>query len=218
VVEAPNAETADKVAGTAERLLTDLSRQWLGRELPPWPDPCPISVTLGSDASRGSTTFVFNDGKVTRQEMHLEGTLERILDGVLPHEMTHVVLTQHFRRPFPRWADEGGATLGEGQAERARYREQMRQLLATPGRCIPLRDLFGLGAYPRDAFAFYGSGFSVSNYLVALKGRRKFLEFVGTGMEGDWDAAVRQCYEFDTVEELERAWLDRVRTDAAAQR
>jgi hypothetical protein len=147
--------------------------------------------------------------------MHLEGTLEWILDGVLPHEMTHVVLSHHFRRPFPRWADEGGATIGEGKAERARYREQMRQLLATPGRCIPLRELFELSGYPRDAFAFYGAGFSVSNYLVALKGRRKFLEFVGTGMEGDWDAAVRQCYEFDTVEQLERAWLDRVRKEAA---
>jgi hypothetical protein len=213
VVEAPSAEMADRVARAAERLLTDLSRQWLGRELPEWSEPCPIIVTLGSEASRGSTSFIFVDGRISWQEMRLEGSLDRILGGVLPHEMGHVVLTQHFRRPFPRWADEGGATLGEGEVERARYREQMRQLLTTPERCIPLRDLFTLNRYPRDAFAFYQAGSSVSSYLVALGGRRKFLEFLAVAMDGDWDAAVRRFYDFDTVEDLERSWLERVRRE-----
>jgi hypothetical protein len=218
VVEAPTEEMAAKVSREAERQLADLSRRWLGRESPEWAEPCPITVTLGSDGSRGSTSFVFVDGRVARQEMRLEGTLERILEGVLPHEMTHVVLTQYFRRPFPRWADEGGATLGEGEIETARYREQMHNLLATPDRCIPLRELFGLNQYPRDSFAFYETGFSVSNYLVKLKGRPTFLKFIGTGMDGDWDAAVKRCYGFETVEDLERAWLERIRKDGPRAR
>jgi hypothetical protein len=218
VVEAPTADAAGQVARAAERNLRDLSLQWLGRELPEWPDPCPVIVTVGPRVSRGSTTFVFKDGRVVRQEMHLEGTLARILDGVLPHEITHVVLTQHFRRPFPRWADEGGATLAEGDAETSRYREQMNLLLANPERCIALRDLFGLAHYPRDSFAFYETGFSVSSYLVGIRGRRTFLEFIGVGMDVDWDTAVRRYYGFNSVEGLERAWLRRLRDDQTLAR
>jgi PAS domain-containing protein len=216
VVEAPTADIADRVARAAERRLKELSQQWLGHELPDWPEPCQINVTLGPGVSRGSSTFVFRDGRVTQREVHLEGTLERILDGVLPHEMSHVVLTQHFGRPFPRWADEGGATLAEGELQTAHYREQMQHLLTKPERCIPLHELFDLERYPRDSFAFYEIGFSISSYLVELKGRRKFLEFVAAGMDDDWNKAVQRYYGFDSVEDLQKAWLARLHKDTSS--
>jgi hypothetical protein len=218
VIEAPTTEIADRVALAAERQLKDLSRLWLEREASDWMDPCPITVTVGAVASRGNSTFVFRDGRVAQREMHLEGTLERILDGVLPHEMSHVVLTQHFGRPFPRWADEGGATLAEGAAQTEHYREQMQRLLSRPERCIPLRELFDLEGYPPDAFAFYEIGFSVSSYLIELKGRRRFLEFISAGMNDDWNRAVRRCYGFDDVNELQHSWLDRLRKEAESRR
>jgi hypothetical protein len=204
---APTAEIAGRIALAAERSLAQLSRQWLGRDLPDWDEPCPITVTLGTTASRGSSTFLFRDGRVVRQEVQVEGSLERILDGVLPHEMSHVVLTGYFGKPFPRWADEGGAALAEGELQTRQYRQQMQQLLTRPDRCIPLRELFGLEHYPRDAFAFYETGFSVSRYLIGLKGRRKFVAFVTAGMEGDWNDAVHTCYGFATVDDLQLAWL-----------
>lgn len=207
VVEAPGEEAARRIAAEAERKLKDLAIAWLGRELPDWSEPCPVTVTLGAQASRGCTTFVFGDSGIARQEMHLEGTLDRILDGVLPHEMTHVVLAHYFGRPIPRWADEGGASLSEGKVEEARYHDQVRRLLAAPDRQIPLRELFDLARYPHDLFAFYTSGHSVSSYLVGLKGRRTFLSFVALGMGGDWDGAVRRYYGFESVEDLEQAWL-----------
>jgi hypothetical protein len=213
VVEAPDVATAGKIANAAERQLKEVAKQWLGRELPEWSEPCPITVTLEASGIGGSSTFVYNEGRVERQEMHLEGSLERILGGVLPHEIAHVVLAHHFRRPFPRWADEGGATLAEGDLELAHYREKMAQILATPERCIPLRDLFALKQYPRDIHAFYGVGFSISNYLVAVKGRRTFVDFVAAGMDGDWDTAVKKHYGFKTVEELEQAWIVRLRQE-----
>jgi hypothetical protein len=218
VVEAPTAEIAARIARGAETNLRDLSQKWLAREPAEWGEPCQISVSLGSENNRGSSTFVFREGRVVRQEMHLEGNLERILDGVLPHEMTHVVLTGYFGRPFPRWADEGGATLAEGELQTTQYREQMRRLLATPSRCIPLRELFGLEHYPRDAFAFYETGFSISRYLVGLKGRREFVAFVTAGMDGDWNDAVRHSYGFETVEELQTAWLESVRKEKEPNR
>jgi hypothetical protein len=218
VVEAATADIADRIAKAAERNLKELSRQWLAREPVDWDEPCSVTVAIGTDNSRGSSTFVFREGRVVRQEMHLEGSLERILDGVLPHEISHVVLTGHFGRPFPRWADEGGAALGEGELQTKHYREQMLKLLAMPDRCIPLRELFGLEHYPHDAFAFYETGFSVSRYLVGLKGRREFVAFVSAGMEGSWIDAVRRSYGFDTVEDLQSAWLASVRKENDASR
>lgn len=213
VVEAPDAESAGAIARAAERQLSDLSKKWLGRELPGWSELCPITVALGHDAPGGCTTFVFKDGHVARQEVRVEGDLKRILEGVLPHEISHIVLTQHFRRPFPRWADEGGAALAEGERELRRYRERMARIIETPDRRIPLRDLFELTGYPHDVFAFYGTGFSISSYLVTLKGRHTFLEFIAVGMEGDWDLAVRKYYGFNSVEDLEKHWLARIRLD-----
>ena len=49
--------------------------------------------------------------------MTVEGSLERILNSVLPHEVTHTIFAAKFGRPLPRWADEGGAVLSEDATE-----------------------------------------------------------------------------------------------------
>ena len=49
--------------------------------------------------------------------MRVIGTPERILDSVLPHEVTHTVMATHFGQPLPRWADVGICTTVEHAAE-----------------------------------------------------------------------------------------------------
>ena len=62
--------------------------------MPPWPQRCPIEVTVTRDGAGGATTFGYNDrGGVDWQEMHIEGRLDRLLNSVLPHEITHTVFT-----------------------------------------------------------------------------------------------------------------------------
>ena len=61
----------------------------------------------------GATTFQFQDGEVFGWRMSIQGSRERMLDSVLPHEITHMIFASHFRQPLPRWADEGGATSVE---------------------------------------------------------------------------------------------------------
>src|SRR5207249_5247071 len=139
---------------------------WLGREMPQWPEPCPLRVTVTPGGSGGATSFAFDRGQVLGQNMHIEGTLERLLASVLPHEVTHTVFAYHFRQPVPRWADEGGAVLSEDDQERERHDKLCRQILNTPGRKIPLRRLFALHDYPGDVMALYAEGFSVANFLV----------------------------------------------------
>lgn len=212
VVEAATPQIAQQVGQYAEQYRRDKAIEWTGREMPPWPEPCPIRVTVQMGGAGGATSFAFDNGRVLGQNMHIEGSLERLLNSVLPHEVTHTVFAHYFRCPLPRWADEGGAVLSEDEVERNRHDMLVRQILNTPGRAIPLRRLFALREYPSDVMALYAQGFSVANFLVSNSNRATFLAFVGQGMSRQgWDAAVQTCYKYRSVEELEQAWLTHLR-------
>jgi hypothetical protein len=210
-VDAPNAQIAQQVGQYAEHYRKEKAVQWLGREMPQWPEPCPLKVTVTMNGSGGATSFAFDRGRILGQNMHIEGSLERLLASVLPHEVTHTVFAHHFRQPVPRWADEGGSVLSEDDIERTRHDSLVRQILNTPGRAIPLRRLFSLKEYPSDVMCLYAQGYSVTNFLVQSSNRATFLNFVSSGMREGWDRAVQTHYRYQSVEQLEQAWLDHLR-------
>ena len=72
--------------------------QWLGQEMPQWPQPCPLRVTVTMNPAGGATSFIYDQGQVLGQDMHIEGSLERLLNSVLPHEVTHTVFAFRYRR------------------------------------------------------------------------------------------------------------------------
>jgi hypothetical protein len=138
-VRAPRARLARQVARAAERYRKKVARLWLGKELPAWPSRCPVRVKLTEDCGgRSYTSFLFDEGRLVGQEMHLEGPAWMILRSVLPHEVTHAVLAHHFRRPLPRWADEGAAVLSEDREAWEGHERALRKVLSKPGRAIPL--------------------------------------------------------------------------------
>jgi hypothetical protein len=212
LVDAPTPAIAEQVGQYAEHYRREKALQWLGQEMPPWPEPCPLKVTVTLNGSGGATSFAFDRGQILGIDMHVEGSLDRLLASVLPHEITHTVFAHRFRCPLPRWADEGGSVLSEDDQERARHDQMVRQILNTPGRAIPLRRLFSLMKYPPDVMVLYAEGYSVSSFLVGQSSRPAFLAFVAHGMRGDWDGAVRTHYRYNSVEELEQAWLQHLRT------
>ncbi len=213
-VEAPTRRIAQLVAEAAERHRRELARRWLGREIPPWPEPCPIQVKITPDQPHGgATSFQFEGGKVKTQRMVLEGSLENLLANTLPHEVTHTVLAHYFGAPVPRWADEGAALLSEDEEEQQRYQRHARQILNAPDRAIPLRRLLGLRDYPTDVMALFAEGYSLTRFLVGQQGRRTFLAFVKQGGRDGWDKAVQTHYHFADVGALEKAWLASLHLD-----
>jgi hypothetical protein len=205
IVEAPDPAFAEQVGKYAEHYRSQKATEWLGREMPNWGRPCPLRVTLAGN-SGGATTFDFYNGSIRSIEMHIEGSPDRLLASVLPHEITHTVLAYYFRMPVPRWADEGSSVLSEDERERNVHEQEVRRILQTR-RAIPLRRLFGLMDYPRDVMVLYAEGYSVANFLVGQSSRLEFLAFVAQGMQGNWDAAIRAHYRYRSVEELEGAWV-----------
>ncbi len=206
LVDAPNAQVAEQVGQWAEYYRKEKAMQWIGREMPLWPDPCPIKVKVTIGGAGGATSFNFMHGQVW-QTMTIEGPLDRLLQSVLPHEVTHTVFGHYFRCPVPRWADEGGAVLSEDDLERGRHDQMVRQIL-NGGKAMPLRRLFSLRDYPRDVGALYAEGYSVADFLVTTSSRPAFLAFVAQGMQYDWDSAVQTHYRYQNVEQLEQAWKE----------
>ena len=205
VVEAPTAEAAKKIADRAEACRVEIARAWLGHELAPWKTPCPIRVKLTAGEAGGVTEFGFGGGRVTDQDMFVEGRLDRILASALPHEVTHTIFAEFFGGPMPRWADEGASLLSEDNREIQRHEQIVVDLLRRKGD-FPLQKLFTIEEYPRDLMGFYGQGYSISRFLVEMGGRPTFLKFVKDGMSRGWDPATRAHYRLDNVRELDRAW------------
>jgi hypothetical protein len=210
IVEAPDAALAEQVGKYAEHYRSQKAIEWLGHEMPTWGRPCPLRVNISGN-SGGATEFAFDNGRILTITMHIEGTPDRLLASVLPHEITHTVLAYYFRTPVPRWADEGSSVLSEDDRERTEHEQRVREILRTPGRSIALRRLFALMKYPNDVMVLYAEGYSVTNFLVAQSSRQVFLAFVAQGMQGDWDAALRKHYRYRSVEELEGAWVQYLR-------
>jgi RNA polymerase sigma factor (sigma-70 family) len=205
LVEAPTASIAKRIGEAAEHHRKEQALLWLGKEMPNWPEPCPLRVKVTVAGTGGATSFQYRDGKVVGQNMHLEGPLDRLLASALPHEVTHAVLAHSFGRPLPRWADEGGALLAEDEQEQRRH-DKVLQEIVDSGRAIPLRRLLALQDFPEDVMAFYAESYSVTRFLVDASDRQTFLAFVAQGSRDGWDRAVKTHYGYSNVEELERAW------------
>jgi len=212
IVTASSDQLARAVATAAEDFRRDLAIEWLGQELPPWRDKCPIRVHSGPNMGAGGVTqFMFQGRQPFGWSMTIQGSPERILDSVLPHEITHTVFATHFGRPLPRWADEGACTTVEHDVEKQKQHRLLYEFLTT-GRGIAFNHMFAMKEYPPDVLPLYSQGFSLARFLIAQGGKRKFVDYVGHGMDtNNWPAATQKFYGFRDLSELQVTWLEWVR-------
>jgi hypothetical protein len=209
VVHAPTTDIARQVAQAAEESRRKLAIQWYGHEVNNWGEPCVVSVVVGKNlGAGGATRFKFHEGEVYGWNMEVQGSLERILDSVIPHEVNHTILACYFRRKVPRWADEGAATVVEHSSEKSRSFD-LAEKLVNQGRRIPLRVLLSMTQYPRDndqVLAMYAQGYSLVEFLLQHKGRKHFLNFLNDAHHRGWDGAIATFYGSKGIEQLEQKW------------
>ena len=86
--------------------------------------------------------------------MNVQGSLERILDSVLPHEITHTIFATHFGRPLPRWADEGACTTVEHSTERRKQEQLLIQFLTSNRGIAFVPQSTGIASGQTDIFSF----------------------------------------------------------------
>lgn len=206
-ISARTPDLAKEVGDMAEKCRHDLSIFWLGAPLRSWSTPCPISVRAGEHlGAGGETSFTFANNEVYGWKMKVQGSRARILDSVIPHEVSHTIFASYFREPVPRWIDEGAATFVEADIERNNYRNMLVDFLKN-NRGIPFNDMVSFTEYPKDQMPFYSQGFSVCEYMILVGGPRRFLEFAKMGMAGkDWSRAVHQYYGYENLGDLQVRW------------
>jgi hypothetical protein len=208
-VTAADEKVAKRTAEDAEKYRKDFAEKWIGKELPPWKYLCSITVTVGKDVAPGGfTNFSLSHDGYMLLTMTVSGTEALVFDNVLPHEVQHTIVYTHFRRPIPRWADEGCCVCNESKAE---HQSHDTRIVAYKkgGKLIPWKDLIAMRDYPPERMRLYSQGFSMTSFLVEKKGHDKFFPFIADGLkDGSWDRAVKASYGYDTVADLEKAWLE----------
>jgi hypothetical protein len=212
VVTAPTAELAQEIGQYAEHYRRTLAVEWLGKELPAWSQPCPIQANVSPNlGAGGATQFAFHGNQPFDWAMTIQGSRERILDSVLPHEITHTIFATHFGRPLPRWADEGACTTVEHAAERQKQEQLLIQFLTT-NRGIAFNQMFAMMEYPSDMLPLYSQGYALAQFFITQGGKQKFVRYVGEGMAtNNWTAATRKYYGYESLSDLQVTWVEWIR-------
>lgn len=208
-VTAPSSELAQQVGKAAEIYRKELATFWLGQPLPNWSRPCKLKVRPGSLGAGGETRFQFVGKEVLNWDMYVQGSVERILDSVLPHEVNHTIFACHFRRPLPRWADEGAATLFEHRSEQVKQLGLLNQVIDSSREFIDLSRLLQMKEYPkgyRPMLIMYAEGYALADFLVQQGGRLRYLEFLQDGERQGWPSAIKNNYHHGGIESLEKNW------------
>lgn len=210
-------DVAAQIEDAAETFRRELAVEWLGRDLPPWGERCPIAVTMGPRVGNGgATSFVFERGRVFGWQMTIQGTPEEIVGSVLRHEVLHTVFASHFRQPLPRWADEGACGTVEQPSQRVKLQAWLVNFLKT-GRGIPFDQMFAMRDYPRDILPLYAQGHSLAGFLLEHDSKPHFVNFVAAGLRAsDWTGPVQAFYGYASLGSLQDAWLEWVKSGSPA--
>lgn len=210
IVTASTDALAKLVGQNAEDQRRHLAVRWTGAELPTWEQPCLIHarVAPGLRAS-GETSYVFQHGVPRDCAMQVQGSLDQVLDSVLPHEMLHMIFAFFFGRPLPRGMEEGACVYVEHQNSK----QQLGATLSGTKRYESserLDHFFVVNdVYPQNVLRFYSEAHLMVTFLIERSGERKFVEYLQDGLDsGQWQTATRRHYGYPTLGELQFAWLE----------
>ncbi len=134
-----------------------------------------------------------------------------ILEAVLPHETTHVVLGGMFGYTLPpRWADEGIAILSEPRAKLEQHRRTFYKCHRN-GKLFGLKELMELKDYPDGPKldAFWGQSVALCEFLTAQRDAKTLAAFVKDGMRHGYETALQRHYNL-TFTQLEERWTQQV--------
>lgn len=211
LVFASSPEWAKQVSEMAELNRRNLAIYWLGKELPPWSERVPLHVEAGEHLGAGGETrfSLLGGDRIGQWMMIVSGTQERILDSVLPHEITHTIFATHFAplgKYVPRWADEGACTTVEHISEKKKHQDHLRLFLQNR-RGLAFNQMFALKEYPPDMMPLYAQGHSAVQFLLDQGGPQKFVKFLEDGMRSEsWNQSLKQFYSYDSIGQFQTLW------------
>jgi hypothetical protein len=160
----------------------------------------------------GTREWALAISKYSKKEIHFFSGQPDLVDGVLPHEITHLIFRDFVgtSSAIPLWMDEGVAQWEE-PARRELATRYVRALLKS-GDALPLEEVLGmrlaaLGTGKR-VDKFYVQSVTLVDFLIKRKGGAKFTEFCRLLRDGHaLGDALRKAYPaIATPERLEAEW------------
>jgi hypothetical protein len=216
-------EQVEKVAAVAEKTRRDMYQKWFGTDGIEWSPKCELILhPTGNDYSRVTGVSGASPGhsrierdpsgqRVVSRRMDLRCDNPGMLDAILPHETTHVVLAGMFgNHDVPRWCDEGIAVLTEPAYKVDQHRRNLENGVRE-GMLYPVMDLMQLENYPepRRIGAFYAESVCLVEFLAEMRGPQTLTAFVRDGLREGYDSALRKHYGMD-MSELQQRWQQRI--------
>ncbi|MBI3409340.1 MAG: hypothetical protein HY040_13430 [Planctomycetes bacterium] len=212
-------EVIEKVARVAESTRVEMSRKWFNTEGETWTPKCELILhatvadytraTGVAGTSPGHTRIESDPSgqRVVGRRMDLRCDNPSMVEAVLPHETTHVVLAGQFgRHQVPRWADEGIAVLSEPRDKIDQHRRNLNKVMAERA-LFGLKELMEMNDYPQSARiqAFYAQAVCLADFLSKERGPFVFTSFVRDGLREGYDTSLRRHYQSD-FNALEQRW------------
>ena len=139
---------------------------------------------------------------------------ENFIDGILPHEMTHLIFRDFvgFEGEIPLWMDEGVAQWQE--PKKREISKAMAKFLLDNGKNLSLKEITSLdirGSQDTEKVQeFYMQAVSLVDFLVKKYGAQVFTEFCRQLRDGkNLNEALRFSYptSIRSLEELENQWI-----------
>jgi hypothetical protein len=201
--EAVRAQQAKRWGSTATR------NSWSPRcEIYLYPTPRDFAQMTGQpETSPGFSTMGMNGNRIIARRVNLRADHPQMLDAILPHEVTHVVLADLFtQQQIPRWADEGMAVLAEPVAEQLTRAADLTGPLKE-GRVFKLSDLMAIDYPNAEAWSlYYAQSVSLTQFLVQLGTPEQFVSFVRGAQRSGIEASLKSVYKIDGFPDLEDRW------------
>jgi len=208
-------ELVERVGCVAEETRIRIQKKWFGDVGTDWDGRC--SIYLHGDRAKynekaglanalGHTrTFSWGTG-IQSRNVHLPARQPKMLEDVLPHEVSHSVLAVRFQGKTPRWADEGMAMLAETPAA---VRECLGRLPKyKQEHCLFACDILMQTDDPAhfQTLEYYSQSTSLVQFLTERKGPQAFASFLQTCIAKDYPAALKQHYNITGFADLHKQW------------
>jgi tetratricopeptide (TPR) repeat protein len=145
---------------------------------------------------------------LTQIDIHSWQTSPRLLTSTLPHEITHVVVSENVSdiTLFPRCLNEGFAILMEPQYHKEYYLSFLRMRLKSQD-FIPLGELLVTKDYPKDPDFFYAEGYCLVEFLLQTRGMQATAGLVKNAEgAGKIMPELLRITGYTSIDEMEKNW------------
>jgi hypothetical protein len=171
------------------------------------------SFTATTKQPLWSTGFADRNAKLfqSRSIMTFKQEYE-FFNGLLPHEISHLILHDFIAKDIPVWFDEGVAQIDEG--EKSEIVKQMMHLLVERNRQLPFETFVNwdkkIQQDPQKVKIFYAQSLSVVEFLLKKYGSDAFVRLCRYLRDGrSFEEAFKGAYtnKIQSLAELEKRWV-----------